>query len=60
MAFYLKKYEGLSIGPSAAMNVAGAVKMARKMGPGHTIVTILCDSGDRYKTKLSNLEWLRK
>lgn len=36
-------------GPSAALNVCGAVKLARKLGPGHTIVTVLCDGGDRYR-----------
>ena len=52
MAYYLKKYEGISVGPSASMNVVGAVKLAQKLGPGHTVVTILCDTGDRYLTKL--------
>ena len=57
MAYYLKKYEGLSCGPSSALNVCGAVKLARKLGPGHTIVTILCDTGDRYLTKLWKEDW---
>ena len=46
MMHYLQRYEGISVGPTAAMNLCGAVKMARKVGPGHTIVTILCDHGD--------------
>ncbi|RHY27269.1 hypothetical protein DYB32_006885 [Aphanomyces invadans] len=49
---------GLFVGPSAALNVVGAVKMAREMGPGHTIVTVLCDGGDRYRSKLYNAKWL--
>ena len=57
MAYYLKKYDGISIGPSASMNVCAAVKLAKKLGPGHTIVTILCDTGDRYLTKLYSEQW---
>jgi cysteine synthase A len=57
MAYYLKKYDGISIGPSASMNVCAAVKLAKKLGPGHTIVTILCDTGDRYLTKLYSEKW---
>ena len=51
--------EGLYLGGSTAINVAGAVAMAREMGPGHTIVTILCDSGQRYQSKVWNPEFLR-
>ncbi|ETV92131.1 hypothetical protein, variant [Aphanomyces invadans] len=58
MAYYLLRHEGLFVGPSAALNVVGAVKMAREMGPGHTIVTVLCDGGDRYRSKLYNAKWL--
>lgn len=58
MAYYLQRYEGLSVGPSAAMNVVGALKIAQKLGPGHTIATILCDGGERYKSKLGNKLWL--
>ena len=50
--FDLLKHEGLCLGGSSAINIAGAVRMAREMGPGHTIVTILCDYGDRYQSKL--------
>ena len=58
----LLKHEGISVGGSAGINIAGAVAMAREMGPGHTIVTILCDSGSRYQSKLFNPEflWARK
>ena len=47
-AAYLLRYDGLFVGSSAAMNCVGAVKLARKLGPGHTIATILCDGGQRY------------
>jgi cysteine synthase len=55
----LVKREGLFLGGSSGINVAGAVRLARELGPGHTIVTLLCDSGDRYKSKLFNPEFLR-
>lgn len=51
--------EGLVLGGSAAINVAGAVRLAKEMGPGHTIVTILCDGGQRYQSKIFNPEFLR-
>ncbi len=57
--FNLLKYEGLCLGGSSAINIAGAVKMAKEMGPGHTIVTILCDGGTRYQSKLFNPSFLR-
>ncbi|MBI1265534.1 MAG: cysteine synthase A [Alphaproteobacteria bacterium] len=53
-------HEGLCLGGSAGINIAGAVRMARKLGPGHTIVTILCDHGSRYQSKLYNPEFLRE
>merc|ERR1712227_176615 len=59
MAYYLTKYEGLCLGPSAAINVVGAVKLAKHLGPGHTIATILCDGGERYQSKLYNAEYLK-
>ena len=58
--FNLLKYEGLCLGGSSAINIAGAVRMAREMGPGHTIVTILCDYGDRYQSKLFNPAFLKE
>jgi cysteine synthase A len=57
--FDLLIHEGLSIGGSAGLNVAAAIRVARQMGPGHTIVTILCDGGARYQSKLFNPEFLR-
>jgi cysteine synthase A len=57
--FDLQIHEGLSIGGSAGINVAAAIRVAREMGPGHTIVTILCDGGARYQSKLFNPEFLR-
>ncbi|WP_411956590.1 cysteine synthase A [Paracoccus homiensis] len=59
VVFDLLEYEGLCLGGSSGINVAGAMRMAREMGPGHTIVTILCDYGNRYQTKLFNPEFLR-
>lgn len=57
--FDLLKQEGLCLGGSSGINVAGAIRMAREMGPGHTIVTVLCDYGTRYQTKLFNPDFLR-
>ncbi len=57
--FDLVQHEGLSVGGSAGLNVAAAIRVARAMGPGHTIVTILCDSGARYQSKLFNPDFLR-
>lgn len=53
-------HEGLSIGGSSGINVAAAIRIARQMGPGHTIVTILCDGGSRYQSKLFNPAFLRE
>ncbi|MEA2778275.1 MAG: cysteine synthase [Acetobacteraceae bacterium] len=52
-------HEGLSVGTSAGINIAAAVRVAKAMGPGHTVVTILCDGGSRYQSKLFNPEFLR-
>ena len=52
--FSLLKHEGLCLGGSSGINIAGAVRLARHLGPGHTIVTILCDYGNRYQSKLFN------
>lgn len=57
--FDLLKDEGLCLGGSSGINVAGAIRMAREMGPGNTIVTVLCDYGTRYQTKLFNPDFLR-
>ncbi|WP_020399236.1 cysteine synthase A [Kordiimonas gwangyangensis] len=59
IAFDLLRKEGLCVGSSTGINVAGAIRLARQMGPGHTIVTLLCDSGLRYQSKLFNPEFLR-
>ena len=58
--FDLVEHEGLVLGGSSGINVAGAIKLAREMGPGHTIVTILADGGARYQSKLFNPEFLRE
>lgn len=58
--FDLLRDEGLVMGGSTAINIAGAVRMARDMGPGHTIVTMLCDYGTRYQSKLFNPDFLRE
>jgi len=57
--FALLKEEGLSIGGSAGINVAAAIRVAQAIGPGHTVVTVLCDGGARYQSKLFNPEFLR-
>jgi cysteine synthase A len=59
IAFDLLEHEGLCVGGSAAVNVAGAIRLARHLGPGKTIVTILCDYGTRYQSKLFNPDFLR-
>lgn len=56
--FDLAEHEGLLLGGSSGVNVAGAIRLARELGPGHTIVTILCDSGARYASKLFNPAFL--
>lgn len=60
IVFDLLAQEGLCLGGSSGVNVAGAVRMARAMGPGHVIVTILCDYGTRYQSKLFNPAFLRQ
>jgi cysteine synthase A len=57
--FDLAEHEGLLLGGSSGINVAGAIRLAKELGPGHTIVTILADSGARYQSKLYNPEFLR-
>ena len=58
--FDLATHEGLIMGGSTGVNVAGAIRMARALGPGHTIVTILCDQGSRYQSKIYNPAFLRE
>jgi cysteine synthase len=59
IAFALIEEEGLSLGLSSGVNIAGAIRLAREMGPGHTIVTMLCDGAARYQSRLFNPEFLR-
>lgn len=59
IVFDLLREEGLVLGGSSGINIAGAIRLARDLGPGHTIVTILCDYGTRYQSKLFNPEFLR-
>ncbi|WP_375769710.1 cysteine synthase A [Archangium gephyra] len=59
LLFDLLEHEGLCLGASSAINIAGAIRLARELGPGHTIVTVLCDSGNRYASKLFNPSFLR-
>jgi cysteine synthase A len=60
VVFDLLQHEGLCLGASSGVNVAGAIRLAKEMGPGHTIVTILCDFGTRYQSKLFNPDFLRE
>jgi len=59
IVFDLAEHEGLLLGGSSGVNVAGAMRLARHLGPGHTVATILCDSGARYASKLFNPDFLR-
>ena len=59
IVFDLLEHEGLCLGGSSGVNIAGAIRLAKELGPGHTIVTILCDYGTRYQSKLFNPEFLR-
>ncbi|MGH8264967.1 MAG: pyridoxal-phosphate dependent enzyme, partial [Steroidobacteraceae bacterium] len=56
--YRLLREEGLFLGSSSGLNVAGAVRIARRLGPGHTIVTVLCDGGAKYGTRLYDRRWL--
>ena len=60
IVFDLLRNEGLVMGGSTGVNIAGAVRLAKELGPGHTIVTILCDYGTRYQSKLFNPDFLRQ
>jgi len=59
LIFDLIEHEGLCMGGSTAINIAGAIRLAKELGPGHTIVTVLCDYGTRYQSKLFNPDFLR-
>ncbi len=60
MVYHLLRKEGLFLGSSTGINVAAAVQLAQQLGPGQTIVTILCDGGARYQSRLFNPAWLRQ
>jgi cysteine synthase A len=60
IVFDLLEHEGLCVGGSSGINIAGAVRLAKELGPGHTIVTILADYGTRYQSKLFNPQFLRE
>ena len=60
VVFDLVKSDGLVLGGSSGINIAGAIRLAREMGPGHTIVTVLCDYGNRYQSKLFNPAFLKE
>ena len=60
IVFDLLKNEGLCVGSSSGINIAGAIRLAKELGPGHTIVTILCDYGTRYQSKLFNPSFLKE
>jgi cysteine synthase A len=60
IVFGLVEHEGLCLGGSSGINIAGAIRMARELGPGKTIVTVLCDSGSRYQSKLFDPAFLRE
>jgi cysteine synthase len=60
LIYDLLKKEGLCLGGSSGINVAGAIRLAQDLGPGHTVVTILADSGTRYQSKLFNPAFLRE
>ena len=59
IVFDLLEHEGLCMGGSTGINIAGAIRMAKDLGPGHTIVTILADYGTRYQSKLFNPDFLK-
>jgi cysteine synthase A len=58
--YRLLREEGLFLGSSSGINVAAAARVARELGPGHTIVTVLCDGGGRYYSRLFNPQWLQQ
>ena len=58
--YRLLRDEGLLLGSTSGINVAAAVTLAKQMGPGHTIVTILCDGGAKYQSRLFNKNWVEE
>lgn len=59
VAYDLLQHEGMCVGSSSGINVAGAIRLAKELGPGHTIVTVLCDYGTRYASKMFNVDFLK-
>ena len=59
-AYYVLRNDGVFIGPSAALNVVGAVKLAMTLPEGSTVATVLCDGGDRYQSKMYSPAWLEE
>jgi len=60
MCNYLLRHEGMFVGGSSGLNIVGAVWLAKKLGPGHTIVTVIADSGVGYISKIFNPEWRKE
>ena len=60
LVYRLLREEGLFLGSTSGINVAGAVRVARELGPGHTIVTMLCDGGAKYVSRLFDRDWLEE
>jgi cysteine synthase A len=60
LVYRLLREEGLLLGSTSGINVAAAVTLAKQMGPGHTIVTVLCDGGAKYQSRLFNKAWLKE
>ena len=58
--YRLLREEGLLLGSTAGINVAAAAALAKQLGPGHTIVTILCDGGAKYQSRLFNEDWIKE
>jgi cysteine synthase A len=58
IVYQLLEKDGIFVGGSVGINVGAALKIAQQMGPGHTIVTVLCDGGSRYQSRLFNRKWL--
>jgi len=58
--YRLLREEGLFVSSTSGINVAGSVRIARQLGPGHTIVTVLCDTGAKYLSRLFNRDWLKQ
>lgn len=60
MVYRLLHEEGWFLGSSTGVNVCGALEVARELGPGHTVVTVLCDGGGKYRSSLFNRDWLAR